>query len=136
MHIHTKKKKIQKNRKKKIPDKNSSPSHQQQRTISLSDIRIARLTTVSDQQLADVTLQGTAGSLNNSCSTNDGVPASTIITIKQESLSSVDNLVGSFVDSTTFLPSPTSQLSNAQLAQNTLTNDSSGINEGEELSGV
>lgn len=112
--------------KKKLADKNSSPSHQQ-RTISLSDIRIARLTTVSDQQLADVTLQGTASALNNSCTTNDG--ASTIITIKQESLSSVDNLVGSFVDSTTFLPSPNSQISNAQMAQNALTNDSNGINE-------
>ena len=114
---------------KKIPDKNSSPSHQQ-RTISLSDIRIARLTTVSDQQLADVTLQGTASALTNSCTTND---ASTIITIKQESLSNVDNLVGSFVDSTTFLPSPNSQISNAQMAQNALTNDSNGINEGIEF---
>ncbi|XP_070506342.1 probable nuclear hormone receptor HR3 isoform X2 [Chironomus tepperi] len=79
-----------------------------------------------NQQLADVTMQGTASALTNSCTTND---AGTIITIKQESLSSVDNLVGSFVDSTTFLPSPNSQISNAQMAQNSLTNDSNGINE-------
>ena len=72
-------------------------------------------------------MQGTASALTNSCTTND---AGTIITIKQESLSNVDNLVGSFVDSTTFLPSPNSQISNAQMAQNSLTNDSNGINEG------
>lgn len=61
-----------------------------------------------NQQTAITTLQsqtsGTANNNNNNNSTN-----STIITIKQEQLTSVDSLVGSFVDSTTFLPSPTSQ---------------------------
>jgi hypothetical protein len=92
-------------------DKNSSPSHQ--RTISLSDIRLARLTTVSDQQLTEATLQGAAAALN---STNTS-GADNIITIKQESITSVDNLVGSYVDSTTFLPSPNSQIINANLVQ-------------------
>ncbi|KAG5683151.1 hypothetical protein PVAND_012449 [Polypedilum vanderplanki] len=106
-------------------NKSTSPSHQ--RTISLSDIRLARLTTVSDQQLTDVTLQGGSGS------TNGVEQASTIIAIKQESLTSVDNLVGSFVDSTTFLPSPNNQISNAHMVQNsngTLTSEVNGINEG------
>lgn len=43
--------------------------------------------------------------------------ADNIITIKQESITSVDNLVGSYVDSTTFLPSPNSQIINANLVQ-------------------
>uniref|UniRef100_A0A182NBM4 NR LBD domain-containing protein n=1 Tax=Anopheles dirus TaxID=7168 RepID=A0A182NBM4_9DIPT len=42
-------------------------------------------------------------SSNNSNGTTNN---STIITIKQEQLTSVDSIVGSFVDSTTFLPSP------------------------------
>ena len=79
----------------------------------MSDIRLARLTTVSDQQLTEATLQGAAAALN---STNtSGVD--NIITIKQESITSVDNLVGSYVDSTTFLPSPNSQIINANLVQ-------------------
>lgn len=122
-HTHTKK--IEN----KIADKSTSPTHQ--RTISLSDIRLARLTTtVSDQQLTDVTLQTTA--LNSS---NNSTSGSTIIAIKQESLSSVDNLVGSFVDSTTFLTSPNNQIANAHMLQssnnnNSLTNEANGINEG------
>jgi hypothetical protein len=43
--------------------------------------------------------------------------ADNIITIKQESITSVDNLVGGYVDSTTFLPSPNSQIINANLVQ-------------------
>lgn len=116
---------------KKIPDKSTSPSHQR---ISLTDIRLARLTNVSDQQLTDVTLQGTASTLNSTNPTSGaGQTASTIIAIKQESLSTVDNLVGSYVDSTTFLPSPNNQLGN--LAQShTLTNDTNGVNEGKHKS--
>lgn len=45
--------------------------------------------------------------------------SSTIVTIKQEQLATVDNLVGSFVDSTTFLHSPSnSQMVNPNLVQN------------------
>nr|XP_019547462.2 probable nuclear hormone receptor HR3 isoform X2 [Aedes albopictus] len=60
-----------------------------------------------NQQTAITTLQSqTSGTANNN---NNNSTNSTIITIKQEQLTSVDSLVGSFVDSTTFLPSPTSQ---------------------------
>lgn len=45
--------------------------------------------------------------------------SSTIVAIKQEQLATVDNLVGSFVDSTTFLHSPSnSQMVNPNLVQN------------------
>lgn len=106
----------------KFADKNTSPSHQ--RTISLSDIRLARLTTVSDQQINDSTLQGaasvvaaaTAASLNGTNTSG----ADNIITIKQESITNVDNLVGSYVDSTTFLPSPNI---NANLIQTTISSN-------------
>lgn len=121
-----------------ISDKNS-PSHQ--RTISLSDIRLARLTNVTDpqqqqqqQQQLTETVQG-AGSLNSTNNTTNLAPG-TLITIKQESLASVDNLVGSYVDSTTFLHLPNSQMVNPNLVQNnTLTTDSSsggggGVNDG------
>ncbi|XP_035772767.1 probable nuclear hormone receptor HR3 isoform X5 [Anopheles albimanus] len=49
--------------------------------------------------------------LNSTITSNGTVNSnSTIITIKQEQLAAtVDSIVGSFVDSTTFLPSPTSQ---------------------------
>ncbi|XP_062547538.1 probable nuclear hormone receptor HR3 isoform X2 [Armigeres subalbatus] len=61
-----------------------------------------------NQQTAITALQsqtsGTANNNNNNNSTN-----STIITIKQEQLATVDSLVAGYVDSTTFLPSPTSQ---------------------------
>lgn len=75
-------------------------------------------------------MQGTASALNSTnASSGAGQTASTIIAIKQESLSTVDNLVGSYVDSTTFLPSPNNQLGN--LAQShTLTSDANGVNEG------
>jgi hypothetical protein len=111
-----------------IADKSTSPSHQ--RTISLSDIRLARLTTVTDQQLTDATLQGTASALNNS--TASGQTTGTIIAIKQESLSTVDNLVGSYVDSTTFLPSPNNQLGSL-VQSHALTNEASGVNEGAKI---
>jgi hypothetical protein len=115
-----------------IADKStSSPSHQ--RTISLSDIRLARLTTVTDQQLTDATLQGTASALTNSTNASSGAgqtTTGTIIAIKQESLSTVDNLVGSYVDSTTFLPSPNNQLGSL-VQSHALTNEASGVNEGE-----
>ncbi|XP_061510003.1 probable nuclear hormone receptor HR3 isoform X4 [Anopheles gambiae] len=50
-----------------------------------------------------------AAALANHQTTGNGnttTSNSTIITIKQEQLTNVDSLVGSFVDSTTFLPSP------------------------------
>uniref|UniRef100_A0A182IIZ3 Probable nuclear hormone receptor HR3 n=1 Tax=Anopheles atroparvus TaxID=41427 RepID=A0A182IIZ3_ANOAO len=54
--------------------------------------------------------QTTANSINPTNTTpSNGTANSTIITIKQEQLTNVDSLVGSFVDSTTFLPSPTGQ---------------------------
>lgn len=88
----------------------------------MSDIRLARLTTVSDQQLTEATLQGAAAALNTSGTEN-------IITIKQESITGVDNLVGSYVDSTTFLPSPNSQIISANLVQSiAMAND--GANDG------
>lgn len=107
-----------------LTDKNTSPSHQ--RTISLTDIRLARLTSVSDQQIAEATLQGAAAALNStniSCADN-------LITIKQESLSNVDNLVGSYVDSTTFLSSPNNQVVNANLVQNGRANEANGVSDG------
>jgi len=62
--------------------------------------------------------------------TAPGMPG-TIITIKQESLSNVENLVGSYVDSTTFLPSPNSQIVTATMVQNNaLTNETGSANEG------
>lgn len=80
--------------------------------------------------MTDVTLQGTASALNNTnTSSGAGQTASTIIAIKQESLSTVDNLVGSYVDSTTFLPSPNNQLGSL-VQSHTLTNDTNGVNEG------
>ncbi|XP_058818530.1 probable nuclear hormone receptor HR3 isoform X2 [Topomyia yanbarensis] len=117
-------------------NKDSSPNH---RAITLNDIRLARVqqtattpanSTVpgagggqqsqqpSQQQTQQLTQQQnpnqqtaistlpspTTGNNNNNNSTH-----STIITIKQEQLTNVDNIVGSFVDSTTFLPSPNSQ---------------------------
>lgn len=110
-------------------DKNTSPSHQ--RTISLSDIRLARLTTVSDQQqITEATLQGAAAALNSTSTSG----AENIITIKQESITSVDNLVGSYVDSTTFLPSPNSQIINANLVQSiVMANEANGANDGNVL---
>lgn len=108
-----------------VTDKATSPSHQ--RTISLSDIRLARLTTVSDQQLTEATLQGAAAALN---STNTS-GSDHLITIKQESITNVDSLVGSFVDSTTFLPSPNSQIINANLVQSiAMANEANGVNDG------
>ncbi|XP_055549908.1 probable nuclear hormone receptor HR3 isoform X4 [Wyeomyia smithii] len=57
-----------------------------------------------NQQTAISTLSNQTSGNNNNNSTH-----STIITIKQEQLTNVDSIVGSFVDSTTFLPSPNSQ---------------------------
>ncbi|XP_055698252.1 probable nuclear hormone receptor HR3 isoform X2 [Phlebotomus papatasi] len=55
---------------------------------------------------------------DNQTTTGNGTNnSSTIVTIKQESLQSVDNLVGNFVDSTTFLHSPNSQMVNPNLVQ-------------------
>lgn len=99
-------------------DKDSSPTH---RTISLSDIRLSRSsqqqTTVSagSPVSGDVVVTGNQTTGNNGTNNNT---SSTIVTIKQETLASVDNLVGSFVDSTTFLHSPNSQMVNPNLVQN------------------
>lgn len=75
-------------------------------------------------------MQGTASALNGTNASGAGQTTSTLIAIKQESLSTVDNLVGSYVDSTTFLPSPNNQVAN--LVQNHIlaTNEASGVNEG------
>ena len=75
-------------------------------------------------------MQGTASALNGTNTSGAGQTTSTLIAIKQESLSTVDNLVGSYVDSTTFLPSPNNQVAN--LVQNHIlaTNEASGVNEG------
>lgn len=51
--------------------------------------------------------------MNNNNSSNNYT-----ITIKQESMEQVDSIVGSFVDSTTFLHSPNSQMVNPNLVQN------------------
>lgn len=57
--------------------------------------------------------------------------ADNIITIKQESMANVDSLVGSYVDSTTFLPSPNSQIINANLVQSiAMANEANGVNDG------
>jgi hypothetical protein len=121
--VDVRRKKPQKQNSIHFPDKNTSPTHQ--RTIS--DIRLARLTTVSDQQLTEATLQGAAAALSNNTGTSG---SESIITIKQESLTNVDSLVGSYVDSTTFLPSP-SQLINANLVQSiAMANEANGANDG------
>ncbi|XP_055600673.1 probable nuclear hormone receptor HR3 isoform X8 [Uranotaenia lowii] len=112
-------------------NKDSSPTNH--RAITLNDIRLARVQQTSaatttangsgqqQQQLnpnqtAITSLPNpqTTGSNNNN---NNNSTNSTIITIKQEQLTSVDNIVGSFVDSTTFLPSPTSQQQQGQQQQ-------------------
>ncbi|XP_055634861.1 probable nuclear hormone receptor HR3 isoform X7 [Toxorhynchites rutilus septentrionalis] len=130
-------------------NKDSSPNH---RAITLSDIRLARVqqtaTTTSsstagggsgqqqqqqtgqqqhqltqqqnpNQQTAITPLPSHTTGNNDNNSTN-----STIIAIKQEQLTNVDSIVGSFVDSTTFLPSPNSQqqMVNQSMVQNTGTN--------------
>lgn len=146
-----------------IPDKSNSPTTQ--RTVSMSDIRMPRVTSngggsnsgQQQQTLSPTTQQsqtqsatgsgggggsGTAavasgvvggGGGNNSQTTNTNNGAnngnSTIVTIKQESLGNVDNLVGSYVDSTTFLHSPGSQMVNPNLVQSN--SGLSGIGAGE-----
>jgi hypothetical protein len=71
--------------------------------------------------------------LNNSSTSG----AESIITIKQESITSVDNLVGSYVDSTTFLPSPNSQIINANLVQSiAMANEANGANDGNNTKSV
>ncbi|XP_058448120.1 ecdysone-induced protein 78C isoform X2 [Malaya genurostris] len=132
-------------------NKDSSPNH---RAITLNDIRLARVQQTAttpanstvvgggggggqqsqqpgqqqtqqltqqpnpNQQTAISTLPSpTTGNNNNSTH-------STIITIKQEQLTNVDNIVGSFVDSTTFLPSPNSQpqMVNPNMVQTNVSN--------------
>jgi hypothetical protein len=88
--------------------------------------------------LTDVALQSAATPLNNTNNTVGVGQTGTIITIKQESLASVDNLVGSYVDSTTFLPSPNNQLGSANLVQNNngiLASDGNDGNEGKVKAG-
>lgn len=158
--------------KKKIPiftDKSNSPTTH--RTVSMSDIRMPRVTSngggsnsgQQQQTLSPTTQQsqqtqqsagsnggsggsgtaavvsgvvggGSSGGGNNSqtANTNNGGAnngGSTIVTIKQESLGNVDSLVGSYVDSTTFLHSPSSQMVNPNLVQNN--SGLSGIGAGE-----
>ena len=146
-----------------IADKSNSPTH---RTISISDIRLARVATngssssggsgggVGGGGSGGDSSSGTGGNDNTNDSTQRTSPmaqqtqvavvaaaaassvagsnsqlntgngtnlnsTSAIITIKQEQLATVDNLVGSFVDSTTFLHSPSnSQMVNPNLVQN------------------
>jgi hypothetical protein len=127
-------------------DNNNSPTH---RAITINDIRLARVNNTSTGNGATTSAGGgqsstmlTAGNSNNNNSLNvnnnqshAGAPSgvgggggagsnstSTIITIKQEAMgSNVDNLVGNFVDSTTFLHSPNSQqqMVNPNLVQST-----------------
>ncbi|KAG4077652.1 hypothetical protein HA402_012963 [Bradysia odoriphaga] len=132
---------------------NKSNSPTTHRTVSMSDIRMPRVTSngggsnsgqqQQQQTLSPTTQQqsqqtqqsaasggsggsgtaavvsGVVGGGNNSQTTNTNSGAnSTIVTIKQESLGNVDNLVGSYVDSTTFLHSPGSQMVNPNLVQN------------------
>lgn len=150
-----------------FPDKSNSPTTH--RTVSMSDIRMPRVTSngggsnsgQQQQTLSPTTQQsqtqqnatgsggdggsgtaavvsgvvgGSVGGGNNSQTTNTNNGAnngsnSTIVTIKQESLGNVDNLVGSYVDSTTFLHSPGSQMVNPNLVQNN--SGLSGIGAGE-----
>lgn len=148
-----------------FPDKSNSPTTH--RTVSMSDIRMPRVTSNgggsnSGQQQQQQTLSPTAqqqsqqtqqsaasgasggsgaaavvsgvvgGGGNSSQTTNTNSGAnSTIVTIKQESLGNVDNLVGSYVDSTTFLHSPSSQMVNPNLVQNN--SGLSGIGAGENM---
>lgn len=75
-----------------------------------------------------MTVAAAAASLNGTNTSG----ADNIITIKQESITSVESLVGGYVDSTTFLPSPNI---NASLLQtNVTTNDNGAPNDGKHLS--
>lgn len=75
-------------------------------------IATAGSSTTAPAQLTGVDGRCTAANLTQNTS-------STIVAIKQEQLATVDNLVGSFVDSTTFLHSPSnSQMVNPNLVQN------------------
>lgn len=152
-----------------FPDKSNSPTTH--RTVSMSDVRMPRVTSngggsnSGQQQQQQTTLSptntqqssgsgsgsgggsgtsvsnvvggGGSGGGNNSQTTNtnnsgtNNGSSSTIVTIKQESLGNVDNLVGSYVDSTTFLHSPSSQMVNPNLVQNN--SGLSGIGAGEKM---
>ena len=86
-------------------------------------MRLARIITVpGQQQLQSHSSSLQAASISTNITPNNAsLPTtSTVIAIKQESLSSVDNLVGGFVDSTTFLHSPNSQMVNPNLIQNSI----------------
>lgn len=75
-------------------------------------IATAGSSTTAPTQLTVVDGRSTGANLTQNTS-------STIVAIKQEQLATVDNLVGSFVDSTTFLHSPSnSQMVNPNLVQN------------------
>ncbi|XP_058056661.1 nuclear hormone receptor FTZ-F1-like [Anopheles bellator] len=68
-----------------------------------------QLLATDQQQQTTLTVLPTSGATNSN-NNNNNSSSSTMITIKQEQLASVDSIsVGSFVDSTTFLPSPTGQ---------------------------
>lgn len=70
-------------------------------------------------QTATASTQLTAVGVNSATTTlTSNTATGTIVTIKQEQLATVDNLVGSYVDSTTFLHSPSnSQMVNPNLVQ-------------------
>lgn len=120
----------------RFPDKSNSPTHH--RSVSISDIRLTRVTTnsgdtaaseggsttvtasVQQSQTTSAAVVGSNASsqLNSATSLSQNSAGATIVTIKQETLAPVDNLVGSFVDSTTFLHSPSnSQMVNPNLVQ-------------------
>lgn len=62
---------------------------------------------------------GSSSTAGGTTSLTQNTAPGTIVTIKQEQLATVDNLVGSFVDSTTFLHSPSnSQMVNPNHVQN------------------
>lgn len=93
-------------------------------------MRLARIITVPAQQQLSHSSSLQVASLGTSIAPNTAsLPAtSAVISIKQESLSSVDNLVGGFVDSTTFLHSPNRQMVNPNLIQNNaLTNENLSV---------
>lgn len=126
-------------------DKSNSPTH---RSVSISEIRVARVTTANsagsgsgDSQQASpsastmqqtVHLAGTvaSGSSIATVATVKSSGTNSMVVIKQETLATVDNLVGSYVDSTTFLHSPSnSQMINPNIVQNSGMGSVSGAGE-------
>uniref|UniRef100_A0A182NZH4 NR LBD domain-containing protein n=1 Tax=Anopheles epiroticus TaxID=199890 RepID=A0A182NZH4_9DIPT len=79
---------------------------QQQQGPPASQANSSQHTLNQQQSAAGVTALPNHQTTGNNGNSNGTTSNSTIITIKQEQLTNVDSIVGSFVDSTTFLPSP------------------------------